>query len=199
MARLLIQTAGFPDPTVELYLGVNSFGRHPDCDFQLDHPTISARHCEIELELDQITVRDCGSTNGTFINGSPITQAVLQANQLLRLGDVELLVENVDVKIAIPKIEVHVPPPPVVLDDGSMLCQRHPKSKVTYRCTWCERVMCDACVRRMRRKGGKVLMLCCMCSHTVQPLNAEAKKKRGFLGILRTTVKMPFFRKDKHD
>lgn len=198
MARLVIQTPGFTDPVIELCLGVNSFGRNPSCDFEINHPTISSKHCEVELGLEQITIRDCGSTNGTFLNGNQITEAVLQANQKLRLGDVEFLVENVDVKIAIPKIEVPAPPPPpVVRDDGRMLCQEHPRTVVTHRCTHCKEVMCEKCIRRLRRRGGKVLLLCRSCSHTVEPITAEPKKKRSLMSLLRTTVKLPFAKKEE--
>jgi pSer/pThr/pTyr-binding forkhead associated (FHA) protein len=200
MARLLILTAGFEQPLIELCLGVNFFGRHPANDVRVDHPTISGRHCEIELGLDQITIRDCNSTNGTFLDGERITEGVLKANQKLRLGDVEMLVDNVDVRIAIPKIEVPAPPPPpVFLDDGSMLCQEHPEARVTHRCTHCQTVMCGACVRHLRRRGGKILKLCRSCSHTVEPLTAEEKKKRTLMSFLRTTIKMPFVRKAKQD
>ncbi len=198
MARLLIQTHGLGEPVIELCLGVNTFGRSPANDFRIDHPTISGRHCEIELGLEKITIRDCDSTNGTFLNGKRIKEAVLQPNQKLHLGDVEILVENVDVRIAIPKIEAPPPPPPpVVREDGSMLCQEHPGSAVTYRCTYCHTVMCDACVRILRRRGGKALRLCRSCSHQVERLGSEAKKKRTLMSYLRTTVKLPFARRER--
>ena len=76
------------------------------------------------LGAEGIRVRDCSSTNGTFLEGEPVLEAVLAAGQILRLGDVELLVENADVTVAIPKFEVPVPAPPVVLRDGSMILAR---------------------------------------------------------------------------
>src|ERR1051326_5450625 len=66
MAKLLIKSDGFNSKIIELNLGVNRFGRVQGNDFQIEHPTISAKHCEIVLGDGQLIVRDCGSTNGTF-------------------------------------------------------------------------------------------------------------------------------------
>ena len=123
-----------------------------------------------------------------------VKQAVLQAGQWLRLGDVEFLVDSTEVRIAIPEIERPVPAPPVVLPDGAMLCQRHPGSKVTHRCTHCHSVLCDERVTRLRRKGGKTLKLCKLCSNPVELLVAERPKKKSFLSKLTATIKLPFLR-----
>jgi hypothetical protein len=148
-------------------------------------------------------VHDCSSTNGTFLEGQPIAEALLAEGQILRLGDVELLVESADVTVAIPKFEVPVPAPPVVLRDGSMICPRHPGVMVTHQCTHCREVMCDDCVHRLRRRGGKTHKLCPLCSHRCVPLGGEKRRKLGFLfGLLDKTVKLPFFKsktaKDDH-
>lgn len=192
MARLLIMSEGFAHKVIELHLGVNRFGRTKDNDFQIDHPTISAHHCEIALSDQGLTLRDCDSTNGTFLAGEPVTNAVLASGQSLRLGDVEFLVENTEINVAIPKFEMPRPAPPVVLTDGSIICPRHPEAQITHRCTNCQEVMCDTCVRRLRRRGGKLLKLCPICSHPCEPLTPEKKKKRGLFGLLHKTVKLPF-------
>jgi len=197
MARLL-QRHGVGEPEVlELNLGVNLFGRDPKNHFAVDHPTVSSRHCELILTADGVLLRDLDSTNGTFINGALVKQAVLQAGQRLRLGDVEFEVEAIDVHIAIPEIERPIPAPPVVLPDGAMLCQRHPGAKVTHRCTHCHSVLCDSCVTRLRRKGGKTLKLCKLCSHPVELLPSEKPKKKSFLSKLTSTIKLPFLRSKK--
>lgn len=192
MARLLITTDGFGGKAIELRLGVNRFGRAKDNDFQIEHPTISSRHCEIELSEQGVVLRDCDSTNGTFLGGDPVRETAILAGQTMRLGDVELLVDNTEFRVAIPKFELPRPAPPVVLSDGALVCPRHAAAQVTHRCTHCQEVMCDACVRRLRRRGGKVLKLCPLCSHPVQSLEPEKKKKRNLFGLLRRTVKLPF-------
>ncbi|MCX6892446.1 MAG: FHA domain-containing protein, partial [Verrucomicrobia bacterium] len=68
MARLVIRSAGFGSGAIELNLGVNRLGRSPKNDIRLDHSTVSALHCEVALTEDGVMVRDCHSTNGTFVN-----------------------------------------------------------------------------------------------------------------------------------
>ena len=49
MARLLIKTEGLENQILELRLGVNLVGRDPQCDFSINHPTVSTHHCELIL------------------------------------------------------------------------------------------------------------------------------------------------------
>ncbi len=200
MARLVVKTNGVQNQVIELRLGVNRFGRSPDNDFRIDHPTISAFHCEIELGEGVLLLRDHDSTNGTFVEGQPVKEAKLVAGQSFAIGDVELFVENTDVKIEIPHFELpsEAPAPPVVLSDGSLVCPRHPRTRVTYQCTKCREVMCDACVHRLRRRGGKLLELCPRCSSPCEPIGVQKKKKKKkLLDLLTTTIKLPFLHTTK--
>jgi pSer/pThr/pTyr-binding forkhead associated (FHA) protein len=199
MAKLLIQSPGFDNQVINLNLGVNRVGRAAGNDFIIEHATVSSKHCEIALANDEVIVRDCGSTNGTFVDTRPVSEASLKVGQILRLGDVDLLVESTEVTIAIPKLEVPRPAPPVVLTDGGLVCPRHKRSRVTHQCTHCREVMCDACVHRLRRSGGKLLKLCPLCSHVVEALGGPKKRKKSFLGFLQRTVKLPFLRGQKQE
>ena len=192
MASLVIKSAGFDGRVIELNLGVNRLGRSPKNDVQIEHPTVSARHCEIVLADDGVWVRDCGSANGTFVSGERITEARVSAGQILLLGEVELLVETTDVTIAIPQFEMPRPAPPVVLTDGSLICPRHPKARATHQCTHCREVLCDACVHWLRRRGGKLMKFCPLCSHPCVPLGPEKRKKKSLFGLWRKTIKLPF-------
>ncbi len=195
MARLLIKTEGLPNRTLDLRLGVNRLGRTPENDFAIPHTTISATHCELMVTNDGVYLRDCQSTNGTFINGEPVTEAWLQAGQELRLGDVEFHVESTDVNIAIPEYEREVAPaPPTVLPDGTVCCPRHTGVAAAFKCTHCGEVMCNHCVHIMKRQGGAPLFLCTICSHKCERLTQApgAAKKRGLLGYIQDTVKLKF-------
>jgi len=197
MARLLIRTEGLGNQLIELKLGANRIGRSPDTDFPILHPTISSCHCELVLMEDGVTIRDLESTNGTFVNGRKIREAKLNAGQLVRLGDVELVVESTEVNVAIPSfVDADLPAPPVVLDDGGLICPRHLRARVTHRCPHCQEVMCEACVHRLRRKGSKkILFLCPICSHQVEPLIASPNiKKKSLLVRLGETVRMKLTR-----
>jgi hypothetical protein len=195
MARLLIKSEGFESRTLELRLGVNRLGRASFNDFQVEHPSISSTHCEIELLDGEVRICDCNSTNGTFVAGEPIKEAHLTAGQCFSVGVVEIEVENTEVEVAIPKFDGPPrPAPPVVRVDGSMICPRHPHAPVTHQCDFCQEVLCDACVSRLRRRGGKTLLLCGLCSHHVHPIGKGKAKKKSFMEILQKTVKLPFVR-----
>ena len=192
MASLVIKSAGFGSRVIELNLGVNRFGRSPKNNFQIDHPTVSDMHCEIVLASEGVVVRDCASTNGTYVSGQRIEEASLSVGESLHLGEVELLVESTEVTVAIPQFDIPHSAPPVVLSDGSLICPRHPHARATHQCTHCREVLCDACVHRLRRHRGKLIKLCPLCSHPCVPLASEKPKKRSFLGLWRKTVKLPF-------
>ena len=191
MARLLIKSEGFGNQPLELKLGLNRLGRSPANDFQIEHPTISARHCEIVLREGELELRDCDSTNGTFVGGEPVSRATLKTGDSFCMGDVEFLVETTEVTITIPKFDMPRPAPPVVLGDGSLICPRHPGALATHQCTHCREVLCDACVHKLRRRGGKVLKLCPLCSHACERIGGEAKKKKSLFAFLHKTVKLP--------
>ena len=71
-------------------------GRGPESNLQLDGDDFaSARHALIEPRVDGVWVEDLGSTNGTFVNGARVTsERLLQAGDLLRLGQTELRLER---------------------------------------------------------------------------------------------------------
>jgi hypothetical protein len=194
MAKLLIKSEGFGNQVLELKLGTNRLGRSDTNDFQIDHPTVSAKHCEILLAESGVVLRDCESTNGTFIDGKRIKETKVSTGQTVRLGDIELFVEATDVTIAIPHFEEPRPAPPIVLADGSLICPRHPDHQATHQCTHCHEMLCERCIHGMRRRGGKVLKLCPLCSHLCEPLGAEKPRKKSLFGFLRKTVKLPFLR-----
>ena len=56
----------------------------------IDRSSVSRHHARIEVEGDDIMLRDLGSTNGTFLEGVRIERAHLPDRARLRLGDVEI-------------------------------------------------------------------------------------------------------------
>ena len=204
MARLLIKTEGLECRSINLRLGVNQIGRGPDCDFQIDHPSVSSRHCELILSTDGLLIRDQQSTNGTCIDGQPATESWLRPGQNVALGGVILFVENTDVTISIPRFQQppvvqHKFPPagvgsPVVMPIGALVCPRHQSDLATYRCIQCSELVCGKCLHVVSRRGGQALSLCPVCSGHCVPIMAEPQKKKTFLETLRKTVKMPFTR-----
>jgi pSer/pThr/pTyr-binding forkhead associated (FHA) protein len=68
--------------------GVTTVGRHLECDFQVPSPNISRRHFRLTVEGDAVSVKDMGSSNGTFINERRIHESPLKAGDKLRAADV---------------------------------------------------------------------------------------------------------------
>ncbi|MCF0138371.1 MAG: FHA domain-containing protein [Oscillospiraceae bacterium] len=50
------------------------FGRSTDCDFVYSVDRVSRRHFKIQLIDNHFYITDLGSTNGTFVNGMPVTR-----------------------------------------------------------------------------------------------------------------------------
>lgn len=196
MAKLKFKAAEAGQDAVELKPGTNRLGRAPESDVCVEHPTVSGMHCEVVLGCGRISVRDCGSTNGTFVDGRAVQEANLVAGQTLRLGDVELLVADTEIPVSIPNFEVPsvVPPAPVLLSNGSVQCRRHDFHVAAYRCTHCQELLCEECLHKLRRRGGKLLRLCPLCSYPVEEIGKPAKKRKSLLGRLRETTRMLFCR-----
>jgi len=199
MARLLLDTSGKHKEVFELGPGINRLGRSEECDFRLDHYSVSSIHCEIVLSPQGLLLRDCGSTNGTLLDGQPVKEAWLTTDQVIQIGALKLTVEILDAPVIIPRIEPDIPKPPVVLKDGGVLCRRHPNTRATHRCLHCKELLCDACVHRLRRKGGKLHLFCALCSRDCEPLDAEKTKKKSFLHMFKSTIRLPFNRKKSDD
>ncbi len=90
MARFLVNPQSPTPREIKLTPGINSIGRADSNNFQITDASVSSSHCLVIVEGDQVTLRDLGSTNGTFVNGAPVQEAVLQAGQTIRLGNVEM-------------------------------------------------------------------------------------------------------------
>ena len=75
---------------IPLRAGAMVLGRGEDADAKLGSHQISRRHARIEFVNGTYTVTDMQSSNGTFVNGERVQQAVLASGDKLRLGDIEL-------------------------------------------------------------------------------------------------------------
>jgi len=49
-------------------------GRRKDCSIVFSDSTVSSQHCIVEVSSQSVTVKDCSSLNGTFINGERVGQ-----------------------------------------------------------------------------------------------------------------------------
>jgi hypothetical protein len=80
--------------TLKLSDNVTSVGRHDDCWIRIKSSQVSRRHCEIFESGGKLTIRDLGSSNGTYVNGKRVL-----GQQALTLGD-ELTLGAVTLRVA---------------------------------------------------------------------------------------------------
>jgi DNA-binding NtrC family response regulator len=59
------------------------FGRAPECAVTIDHEAVSRRHASLRRRGDTVSIEDCGSRNGTTVNGTAIS-----GSRRLTAGDV---------------------------------------------------------------------------------------------------------------
>ena len=129
MARLVILSEGLTGTAHELTVDKTTIGRVDDNTFAIPEGSVSSHHCEILLRGGDIVVRDLNSTNGTFINGHQVAgEAPLKPGQILRLGQVEMRLEEPGAKPAAPK---KLPQQTMVIPQGVKLGQE-PSTTVTY-------------------------------------------------------------------
>ncbi|MCI0746421.1 MAG: FHA domain-containing protein [Verrucomicrobia subdivision 3 bacterium] len=94
MARLIVHPDTPQARQITLKQGVNRLGRRDDNDFTIDDPSVSGAHCQVTISNGVARLQDLGSTNGTYVNGLPVTDANLEAGQSVRLGAVALRFEG---------------------------------------------------------------------------------------------------------
>jgi pSer/pThr/pTyr-binding forkhead associated (FHA) protein len=181
-----------PDLFFDLRLGLNRIGRVLGNTFQVEHPTISSQHCEIFwLDDGVILVRDCGSTNGTFIDSESIKEARLDSGQVLKLGDVEFELDSAQANVSVPDMKVATRP--AALADGSIPCTTHWTVPAIARCVKCKQEYCSKCIHVLTRSDGQLLKLCPNCSGVMQPLPGKGGlklQKKSFFGRIKETLKL---------
>ncbi len=94
MAKLVILSEGMTGRSHELKVDKTTIGRVEDNTFQIAEPSVSSHHCEVLLRGTDVVVKDLNSTNGTFIGGEKVTEAVLKPGQTLKLGQIEMRLET---------------------------------------------------------------------------------------------------------
>lgn len=75
-------------------------GRNSQNLVALDDPSISDHHCSITRDGRKYFLTDLGSTNGTRLNGAPVTRAPLRPKDIIQIGSLELMFDGQDVDVS---------------------------------------------------------------------------------------------------
>jgi CRP-like cAMP-binding protein/Fe-S-cluster-containing hydrogenase component 2 len=88
MPRLNCLAGDRAGQTLQLRFPETSFGRSPEADYRFaDDDQVSRLHCKIVSEAGNLILRDLQSTNGTRLNGNPVTAGVqLKNGDIIELG-----------------------------------------------------------------------------------------------------------------
>ncbi|MBL9172653.1 MAG: FHA domain-containing protein [Verrucomicrobiales bacterium] len=94
MPRLHFFQAEMEVPPFELPEGSTTVGRSSRNALVLHDPSVSADHCELIVNWNEVIVRDHGSSNGTWVGGERVSgQRPANHGDLLRFGRVEVRLE----------------------------------------------------------------------------------------------------------
>ena len=75
-------------------------GSGPACEIRLSDREVSRRHVALEPSGRRLRITDVGSTNGTFVDGVAIVEALLRGGEVVRLGSTAIQVGDVGVSSA---------------------------------------------------------------------------------------------------
>ena len=68
-------------------------GRREDSDLRIPLGDVSRKHCRLIKDGDTLRVEDLGSSNGTYCNGTRVTQSDLAPGDTLQVGPVAFVVQ----------------------------------------------------------------------------------------------------------
>ncbi len=83
-------------PTFKLKVkkATNVVGREGTCDVYVESDQVSRKHCLLQVTERGLLVRDLESTNGTFVNGIPMTEGYINVGDRLSLGTYVLMLHR---------------------------------------------------------------------------------------------------------
>jgi len=83
---------------IEIKEGDSVIGRELDCDIILDTPNASRRHAKVTSKDNTVTVEDLNSSNGTFVNSTPIKKpCLLKHLDVFQIGESVFVYKDTDI------------------------------------------------------------------------------------------------------
>ena len=128
--ELLLEVVEGEDAGKRVSLGrLLEIGRDPAVALMLDDDEVSRRHAEIEPRDDGATIRDLGSTNGTYVNDQPIGgPRRLHPGDRVRLGLTVLELRNREQVVRQPSV---VAAGPQITQLGGDVLEPVPRDELT--------------------------------------------------------------------
>jgi predicted component of type VI protein secretion system len=86
MPKLILSLDGIAVKEVDLSKSRSTIGRRPYNDIVIDNLAVSGEHAVIQNTGNHMLLKDLDSTNGTYVNGKPIHQRVLEYGDRIEIG-----------------------------------------------------------------------------------------------------------------
>src|SRR3989338_86743 len=99
--QLIVSDGKSKNKKITLSKPVTTVGKKEGNDLMLDDKTVSRNHLEIAYVQDSFLLRDLGSTNGTYLNGSRVKEVYLSPGDIIKLGNSTMEFVAFDEKVAI--------------------------------------------------------------------------------------------------
>ncbi len=114
---LVLVTPQGKQAEIPLRRPVQVIGRQTDCQIRLPSSAVSRHHCEVAVDDGKVSVRDLGSSNGTYVNKRRVTQADVSPGDLIAVGEMVFVVRVDGRPAAIDSEDV--------IEDGQVEVQSH--------------------------------------------------------------------------
>jgi pSer/pThr/pTyr-binding forkhead associated (FHA) protein len=89
MPKLVLTTEAQGKVAYEFTEDLITIGRAPDNMIVIEDPSVSGHHAQLELTGEMYRIKDLDSTNGTRVNGIPISETALRFDDRIRFGGIE--------------------------------------------------------------------------------------------------------------
>ena len=90
--RVIVITTG--DQVMQFRQNRVVIGRGKEADLRVNDPNVSRKHAAIYWNNGRLMVDDLGSTNGTMVNGYPVTRTMLRPTDVVAIGESRLTAEG---------------------------------------------------------------------------------------------------------
>ncbi|MCK5845694.1 MAG: FHA domain-containing protein, partial [Victivallales bacterium] len=88
MPTFTMQSGYDKSKEIEIAEGVTMIGREIDCAIVITTSNASRHHLKVTNKNDKVVVEDLGSSNGTFVNSTPITKPyTLKHQDVIQIGE----------------------------------------------------------------------------------------------------------------
>ncbi|MBN1393283.1 MAG: FHA domain-containing protein [Sedimentisphaerales bacterium] len=72
---------------------VTVIGRRHSCDLCIPLISVSRKHCQFNRDSGVLKIRDLESSNGTYLNGKRINEAVVKAGDSIKIGPLTFIIQ----------------------------------------------------------------------------------------------------------